>query len=186
MITQENIITLPVSDLIRQKAYEFANPLGENYNQKTIRKDNIGRHVGFIGELMTLKYLHNNGIIYDWQNFDPKKPNYNFDININGIKVDIKTKDRTVDPKLNYDCSIAGYSKQHCDYYVFISLTRADTSYHTAHILGYMPHDEYYEKSKAWKKGDIDPSNGWKVSIDCFNLPIQNLYPISDLCKIIT
>lgn len=189
MITQENIIKLPITHSLYDMAVKISNISGDNYNKKTIRKNNIGRLVGFIGELSIIKYLYNNSIKYDWQNIDPNKPNFNFDIQINNLKIDIKSKDRTVEPKLDYECSIAGYSRQLCDYYVFTSITRnsqLEYPYHTANILGYIPHDEYYENAKTWKKGDIDTSNGWVVSIDCFNLPIEKLYPISDLIKIIT
>ena len=188
MIAEENIIKIPISDTIHKIAYRFAYSSNENYNKQTIRKDNGGRCVGFIGELMVLNYFYKNNIKYDWQNFDPNTPNYNFDININGFKLDIKTKDRTVDPKLFYECSIAEYSHQSCDYYVFTSLTRnsnLEYPYQKASILGFMKPDEYFSKASILKKGDIDPANNFTVVKDCRNLPIKELHSIEELIKII-
>jgi hypothetical protein len=46
-----------------------------------------------------------------------------------------------------------------------------------------MPSDEYFEVANFMEKGIIDPSNGWKVSRDCWNLPIEELRNIDELFK---
>lgn len=188
MVKEEDLIRLSVSDEAHKIAYRFAYSDKSNYNRHTLRKDNGGRYVGFIGELITIKYLHQNGIKYAWQNRDPSIPNYDFDININGIRLEVKTKDRTVDSRLFYDCSIAAYQVQDCDYYVFTTLTKdkyLEYPYHTAMLCGYLPKSEYMNKSRFLREGHIDPSNGWKVSMDCYNVAIKDLKPISELIHII-
>jgi hypothetical protein len=188
MVKEEDFIRLSISPAAHRIAYTFAYSKSENYNKQTIRKDNGGRYVGFIGELITIKYLHQSGIKYDWQNRDPSIPNYDFDININNVRLEIKTKDRTVDPKLFYECSVADYNIQDCDFYIFNSLTRdknLEFPYHSATLLGYMPKKEYMAKAYHRNKGDIDPSNGFPTPKACWNLPIKDLYPIKDLIDII-
>ena len=48
-------------------------------------------------------------------------------------------------------------------------------------ILGYLNKEDYFKKSTFLKKGEIDPSNNWKVSTDCYNLSINKLNNIGDL-----
>ena len=48
-------------------------------------------------------------------------------------------------------------------------------------ILGFMPKKEYLSKAKFLKKGEVDPSNNWTVSTDCYNLSISSLKPIEEL-----
>jgi hypothetical protein len=42
-------------------------------------------------------------------------------------------------------------------------------------FLGFMPKQEYFDKSKFMKKGDFDPDNGYEVRADCYNLYIEDL-----------
>ena len=39
----------------------------------------------------------------------------------------------------------------------------------------YLNKEDYFKKATFMKKGEIDPSNNWKVSTDCYNLPINKL-----------
>jgi len=48
-------------------------------------------------------------------------------------------------------------------------------------LLGYINKKDYFEKATFLKKGSIDPSNNWKVSTDCYNLPINKLKDIDNL-----
>jgi len=48
-------------------------------------------------------------------------------------------------------------------------------------LLGYLPKEEYFDRAVFLKKGQTDPSNGWTVSADCYNLPIKELKNIEDL-----
>ena len=48
-------------------------------------------------------------------------------------------------------------------------------------ILGYLSKEDYFKKATFLKKGTVDPSNGWTVSTDCYNLPISDLKSIEEL-----
>lgn len=189
MVKEEDFVRMDVSEAVHKIAYRFAYTDSKNYNKFTLRKDNGGRFVGFIGELMTIKFLKQNGINYDWKNRDPKSVSYNYDVNVNDLRLEIKTKDRRFDPKLFYDCSVAAYQRQMCDFYIFTTLTRDNTleyPYPRITMLGYLPKTDYMDMARFMKKGDIDPSNGWPVSMDCYNVAIKDLEPISKLTKIIS
>ena len=44
-----------------------------------------------------------------------------------------------------------------------------------AWVLGWLEHDEYFEKAEKLNRGDIDRSNGFMVKADCYNVPISEL-----------
>ena len=50
-----------------------------------------------------------------------------------------------------------------------------------AWILGSIPKKKYYEEATRYKKGQVDPSNGFTFRTDCYNLPISNLEPINEI-----
>lgn len=188
MVKEDDFVRMPVSEAAHKIAYRFAYTDKKNYNRHTLRKDNGGRFAGFIGELLTIKYLNQQGVRYDWKNRNPKSPCYDFDVRVNDLRLEVKTKDRTVDPKLYYDCSIATYQNQTCDFYLFTTLTRDDQldyPFRTATLVGYLPKTEYMDIARHLKVGDIDPSNGWKVSMECYNVAIKELRPVGELVKII-
>ena len=92
----------------------------------------------------------------------------------NGKKVDVKTKQTSVAPLPDYDCSVANFNtKQACDTYAFV---RVKNDFTVGWYLGSMNKKEYLEKAIFMKKGDVDPSNNYTVRADCYNLKIKQLY----------
>ena len=76
--------------------------------------------VGCIGELAFAEYIRLKGI-----NFTDDRHETTHDFLISGrITLDVKTKDRTVKPKPNYDNSVPLYNHEHQrpDFYYFVSL----------------------------------------------------------------
>jgi hypothetical protein len=148
-----------------EKAKELAENLGHIKNSITKGQGNVA---GFSGELMVAKFL---GVDLSHTK--------NYDMIYNGLRVDVKTKRTNYPPKPSYECSIAKTSlHQDCDLYVFV---RVLPSLNEGWILGYKPQSEYFKEAKFWKKGEIDPSNNWKVSVDCYNLAISKLDPLGKL-----
>jgi|TARA_B110000285_G_scaffold178934_1_gene201385 hypothetical protein len=128
-----------------------------------------GNLYGAMGEIMVSQYLSR-----------PIESTYDYDIVLSdGSKIDVKTKRTTVEPKLNYDCSISNWNtKQQCDYYVFC---RVKTDFTAGWILGYYNKNKYFEDSIFLKKGTVDKSNGYTVKSDCYNLKINLLSPLEEL-----
>jgi len=103
---------------------------------------------------------------------------YQHDVMWSGLKIEIKTKDRTVHPKLDYDVSIANSNiTQSADIYAFMSVYRNKVTdrYIRVHFCGFFPTDQYFEKARFLNKGDYDPSNDYYVQADCWNLSMREL-----------
>jgi len=90
-----------------------------------------------------------------------------------GERIDVKTKRCNTRPFPHYDCSVAAHgTNQNCDSYVFVRIL-TDTS--RAWILGSIPKPDFYTRATKYKRGDIDPTNGFTFKADCYNLPISEL-----------
>jgi len=159
------MITLQVSDQMLLNARRLSEQMGTLKRSITKGQGNLA---GFIGEELVLHYLGAN-----------RENTYDFDLTHNNSTFDVKTKRTTVEPKDYYDCSVAKYNTtQLAENYIF---TRVLNDMSKGWILGYMPHDEYYEKARYMKKGEWDTDNGFRVKADCYNLAIKELYDIRDL-----
>jgi len=147
-----------------------ARKLGSLNN--SIRKGG-GNFAGYIGQMYVAKYL---GI--------KEVDTYNHDLEYKDMTLEVKSKQRTVDPDLSYDASIAKTSMhQNPDVYIFTSvkIPKNTDDVESISICGWMSKKEYFDQATFYKKGDIDPSNGWKVSLDCYNLPYSKLYSMEKL-----
>lgn len=122
-----------------------------------------GNLAGFIGEAIAQQVL--GGTIDN---------TYDYDIVLdNGTKIDVKTKQTSVKPLETYDCSIANLNTtQKCDYYCFV---RVKNDFTVGWYLGVYPKEQYMLDSVFMKRGTIDPSNGYVVKSDCYNLKINQL-----------
>ena len=122
-----------------------------------------GNLAGFIGEQIALECLGG-----EWHN------TYSYDIILpDGKKVDVKTKQTSVKPLPEYDCSIAKFNtKQECDMYAFV---RVKNDLTIGWYLGSIDKKEYFKKAIFMKKGYVDPSNNFTVGADCYNMRIKEL-----------
>ena len=105
------------------------------------------------------------------------KDTYDYDLKYGSKTVDVKTKERTVAPRDHYNCTVADFNtKQKCDEYAFISVLN-DYSY--AWYLGKISKQDFYERAKFYKEGDLDPesprSKNFYFRADCYNIPIREL-----------
>ena len=117
---------------------------------------------GFIGEQVALSVLGGS-----WVN------TYDYDITVGEYKVDVKTKQTTVEPRPFYECSVADFNtKQNCDAYAFVRVLK---DYSVAWFLGVLTKQEYFDKAVFLKKGQVDPSNNFTVRADCYNVRIDQL-----------
>ena len=144
-----------------KEAKLLANNMGTLQNSITKGQGNVH---GFLGEIITSKFLKSK-----------LSNTYDYDIIYNNIK----TKRVTTPPRDYYECSVASLNtKQLCDIYVFTRVLKEMTK---GWLLGYINKKDYFDKAVLLKKGDIDPSNNWKVKTDCYNLPINKLNNIENL-----
>ena len=137
-----------------------AKELGQLRNSITKGKGNL---IGFIGEEIALSCLGGEAT-----------NTYDYDLILNnGTTVDVKTKSTSVKPLSHYDCSVAAYNtKQKCDAYAFV---RVKNDLSVGWYLGILPKNTYLDIAEKLDKGDIDPSNGFTVKADCYNVKISEL-----------
>lgn len=102
----------------------------------------------------------------------------------NGWTLEVKTKDRTVAPRPNFDCSVPDYvaDHQHADFYVFVSLQRDKDDdgrlerFHTAHLVGVGSPHLLARRGRLMEAGTTD-TNGTTFWTACRNVAIADLVP---------
>lgn len=157
------LIEMPITKKMIQVAQQKSIEMGKLNNSIT---EGAGNLAGFIGEAMVAHFFR-----------VPLINTYDFDVIYKDIKIDVKTKRTSVEPKPFYECSVADYNiKQDCDGYLF---TRVLTNLEKGWLLGYMPKAEYYMRSIKHRKGELDTQNNFRFKADCYNLSIQQLYCVT-------
>lgn len=152
-------------------------------NGKTIHRNGEGKLVGFIGEVF-MDHIFEI-ICPDVPRTVEADSSFDYDIILDGIKVDVKTKQRTVDVSPHHDVSIADYSNQLCDSYAFCSVT-VDRETKTIpldfYFMGYMKKEEFMQTATFMQKGQLDGGNirpdgsAFRITKDCWNLKCHQLH----------
>lgn len=172
MISNDDIIHVDIPENIIIVAKQQASDMG--VLNGSFRKGS-GNIIGFIGELLICQYANvqqvdrNSDCIYD------------YDLVIKNIKCDVKSKEVTTWPNINYECSIEKFNtSQQCDIYIF---TRIMRDFSSAWILGWIPKITYFNKCYFVSKGFIDPKNNKRIPSDRYNILIEQLQPAKMLFK---
>jgi hypothetical protein len=91
-----------------------------------------------------------------------------YDLLLGTDRIEVKAKDTTVVPRADYDGSVAAYNAdQNCDFYAFMRVIK-DRS--MTYLCGMVSKANYLERRRFMKEGEIDPSNGFRVRADCWNI----------------
>lgn len=119
---------------------------------------------GALGEVLVCDFhkIRGDDVIY--------RGDYDYDIIINGYKVDVKTKRTNVRPMPHYYCSVTDTYRQGCDYYYFVRILE-DLS--EGYILGYIERNYIFNNGLYFKKGDRDGDFIFKS--DSYNVMVKDL-----------
>lgn len=140
-----------------KELYKF----GELNNSITKGKGNI---IGAIGEVVAYDHFIGRGHEVDFTS------TYEYDMIVDGFKVDVKSKATNYEPKGYFNCSISAFNTtQQCDYYLFTYVTY-DHKY--CYLAGYKEKDSFFALSHFGKKGEIDYGK-WEYKADCYNMKIK-------------
>ena len=121
---------------------------------------------GALGEIIIYDYFKQQGYRVDFNS------TYDYDLVINGFKVDVKTKRGKTIPEPHHWASIPSYNtKQRCHIYMF---TKIYEDFSKGYLIGYKVKSDFFEQAKFNKKGEED-WNGWKFKDDCYNLSFKDL-----------
>ena len=172
MITSlDQLIRVEITDAMRENAIKTAAEYATKLN-KSIRKGE-GTVAGCLGEEIfhyTFPFLERVNT-YD----------YDFINRSTGTTYEIKTKERTVPPKLSYDCSISDLTrKQEVDWYVFAQVLN---DYSVGWLFGGIKAVCFFEEATFYRKGDRDERNNFTFHCDTRNITICDLNPFRIITK---
>tara|TARA_B100001093_G_C26348107_1_gene808976 strand:- start:113 stop:616 length:504 start_codon:yes stop_codon:yes gene_type:complete len=132
-------------------------------------------YTGLLGELAVHKLFKKD--VQFSEGFDG-----GFDFEYNGLKIDVKTMGRSVDPKPDYVNNFIEYQKDFkCDAYIFCSLNKK-TSELT--ICGWITKTDMLHKAKRFDEGTIRQRNDgttFKLKAPTYELKNYYLKPIQTL-----
>ncbi len=168
------MLVIPHTDEMIRDAHNKAKHLGALNNSIL---EGGGNAAGYMAEIAFAAYT--GGVIVSDEQFD-------YDIKIQGLRIEIKVKRRTVPPKDEYDVSIAATSRhQNPDLYAFLSLQfdrsglvdgkRRYGGLENIWLLGYKCPEDYFRDAELWMPGDVDPHNNFETHRQMYNLPIYKL-----------
>ena len=133
--------------------------------------------IGSIGEVLFERFIQDAGLMLEKETREKEKYNHDFVIG-EEFTVDVKTKDRNVPPKLNYDCTVAQKTLDHQepDYFYFVSLLKKGGVFTDGYLLGAIDTPNLLIRGEKWKEGDIDARNGKSIRVDCVSIEIKDLF----------
>lgn len=180
IITSDGFIEIDITDEMFARAKTKADEMGALRN--SIRNGQ-GNLAGFLGEEVVLTA---------WGCAESQNT-YQHDVTFEGVTFEVKSKDRTVPPRLDYMASVANYNpRQRADFYVFTSLVRPNKDdrlfFTKGYVIGIMSKEDYLRQATFMKKGQIDPTDprGWTIKADCYNLAYQHLHRFHDWVSVAT
>jgi len=113
-------------------------------------KDGEGNLIGAIGEIVAFDYYEGQGknVIHSG--------NINFDLLIDGSKIEVKTMEHNAPPRAEYECNLSLFNaEQKCDYYLFLDV---NSSHLTSYIKGYVSKERLKKIRQLRLKGEMHGS----------------------------
>ena len=160
------MVEIIISEEQRKRAKEL-------YDFKVLNNSIVkgkGNIYGAIGEVVTADYFKEQGRSVDTDS------TYDYDLIVDGHKIDVKSKQTNVKPQHHYLATVANFNTtQQCNFYLF---TRILKDLSKGWVLGYINPVKFYELADFVNKGDLDV-NGWVFKADCYNIQIKDLNPLS-------
>jgi len=175
--TKSLIIEIPFTENMVKSAKAKAKEMGSIRNSILKGKGNFA---GFLGEEAVAAYI--GAEIISFEEGDAK---YGHDILKNEKRIEVKTKRRTVEPKLFYDVSVAATSrhqadKRGLDIYIFASIQFDGDIPKRIWIIGQKDRDQYFKESRFIKRGETEGDNGFRAHVDMYNLITTDLNGLDD------
>lgn len=154
------MILLRPTDSEIMEANRRANSMGILPSSRLKGRGNI---IGFLGEILVMRYC--GGTTLD---------DFDSDILLNGLRVDVKTKSCASPPKPSYYCSVMQYQLQNeTDAYIF---TRINLTAKAVWLCGFITKDRFLAEAIPFKKGDLDET--FAIKEDCLSISIFDLDPV--------
>ena len=133
--------------------------------------------IGSIGEVLFERFITKcKGLSLEKETGEQERYNHDFVVE-EKFTVDVKTKDRSVVPKSNFDCTVAQKTLDHQkpDFFYFISLLKKGGIFTDGYLLGAINTPNLLIRGETWKAGEVDARNGKRIRVDCVSIEIKNL-----------
>jgi hypothetical protein len=139
-------------------------------NGNTVYDRKHSRIAGILGEIIFKKIYPNA----------TRSKDMTYDFDVNGVKIDVKCKYRTVVPRQDYEASFFLYQskeKFNAELYFFMSTI---PSFEYVWLCGYMSKKDLLSDphTELWKQGQIDKNNGMTFREDTICLKYKYLNPV--------
>jgi hypothetical protein len=135
---------------ITESQIERAKKLFSFNKLKNSLRNGEGNLLGAIGEIVAFDYYQGQDklVIHSGD--------FNFDLLIDGSKIEVKTMESNSPPKDHYECNVSLYNaEQDCDYYLFLNV---DSNHSTAYIKGYVSKQRFKKIRQLRLKGEKNGS----------------------------
>ena len=135
---------------ITESQIERAKKLFSFNKLKNSLRNGEGNLLGAIGEIVAFDYYQEQDklVIHSGD--------FNFDLLIDGSKIEVKTMEVNATPKEYHECNVSLYNaEQQCDYYLFLNV---DSNHSTAYIKGYVSKQRFKKIRQLRLKGEKNGS----------------------------
>lgn len=131
---------------------EAAKGFSEDGLNGNTRAKKLEAHMaGNLGEFALGRAMQRKGIPF--KHIDPLTTGiYGYDFLIHSKRIDVKTKYRNVDCKIDYTCDVPDYQKNICDYYVFASWNKKGN---TIELVSAARQNEFKANAELIEAGQI-------------------------------
>lgn len=163
---------LYVPDDLVTMAGELGDRLGPLNNSIRNGKGNLA---GYMGQLVASEAL-------GWEHVDE----FHYDlITPGGLKIDVKTKERTVFANDGFLASVSDHNiGQECWGYLFVNVYKNFMGLWVAQLMGTIERDEFYRRAFFAREGEPDPTDygphPFRFRADCYNLAYGELDSVED------
>jgi hypothetical protein len=175
------MIHVPITEEQKIRAVELADTEAYKHSMRGAEANLVGA----LGEIITFDWLQSTlRPAMMWHT-----PKYDIVIDYEDpYTIDVKTKERSVVPLPEYDATVPAYNHdyQRPDVFIFTSIRRDKEiegidRFIEGHIIGWCTYDYLTEHAVFWDTTMVNPTNGWKPTIDCWNIRHSLLKEMSDL-----
>ena len=162
---------------ITQAMYDRAHTLAEQQGRlKGSIRFGAGNIYGYLGEELFMA-------AYDCKRVNDFEHDFVINRFGNDIRVDVKTKMTTVEPKPEYEASVTKMPHQQLTNMYFFCRVHKDTR--KGWLIGWQWSDVFFKEAYLKTKGDKDTSNGNICKRTCWNIYHHQLRSPWALCSLI-
>lgn len=177
-----------LTEEMKAEAQQMADAMGDGKGRRGSILQGGGDFVGCLGEVAFKQILILKRDLSLWELEIEHKPNAHYDLNVNEVKIDVKTKWAKGVPGKLWEGSVAmgredtsqlpqnvdAFAFMRIGYYPEHTVDGVKTPGPVGWFIGWLPKAVFYDKAVPIKKGEVDPrssnNNQFKSHKDQWNI----------------